>query len=149
MSYLKSRNLVGAALLVFAAPLFAGDDPIHERHELMEGVGDAAKPIGQMLKGEREFDAAVVMTSFGTFDEASAQLGDLFPPGSETGQDTEAAPAIWEDRAGFEEALATWADAVDAAIAANPQTLDETKPVAGEVFKACKGCHDNYRIKDE
>jgi len=149
MSYLNSRNLLGAAVLLFAAPLFAGGDPIHERHELMEGVGDAAKPVGQMLKGEREFDAAVVMASFETFDEASAQLGDLFPPGSETGQDTEAAPAIWEDRAGFEDALATWAGAVDAAIAANPQTLDETKPVAGEVFKACKGCHDNYRIKDE
>lgn len=149
MSYLNSRNLLGAAALLFAAPLFAADDPIHERHELMEGVGDAAKPIGQMLKGEREFDAAVVMASFETFDDASAQFGGLFPPGSETGQDTEAAPAIWEDRAGFEEALATWADAVDAAIAANPQTLDETKPVAGEVFKACKGCHDTYRIKDE
>jgi cytochrome c556 len=149
MSYLNSRKLLGAAALLFAAPLFAAGDPIHERHELMEGVGDAAKPIGQMLKGEREFDAAVVMASFETFDDASAQFGDLFPPGSETGQDTEAAPAIWEDRAGFEEALATWADAVDAAIAANPQTLDETKPVAGEVFKACKGCHDTYRIKDE
>ena len=149
MSNLKSRSLLVAISLAFTTPLLAGDDPIHERHELMEGVGDAAKPIGQMLKGEREFDAAVVMASFETFDEASARFGELFPPGSETGQDTEAAPAIWEDRAGFEEALAAWADAVDAAIAANPQTLDETKPVAGEIFNTCKGCHDNYRIEDE
>ena len=149
MSNLKSRSLLVAISLAFTTPLLAGDDPIHERHELMEGVGDAAKPIGQMLKGEREFDAAVVMASFETFDEASAQFGELFPPGSETGEGTEAAPAIWEDRAGLEEALAAWADAVDAAIAANPQTLDDTKPVAGEIFKACKGCHDNYRIEDE
>jgi len=149
MSNLKSRSLLVAISLAFTTPLLAGDDPIHERHELMEGVGDAAKPIGQMLKGEREFDAAVVMASFETFDDASARFGELFPPGSETGQDTEAAPAIWEDRAGFEEALAAWADAVDAAIAANPQTLDETKPVAGEIFNTCKGCHDDYRIEDE
>ncbi len=149
MSNLKSRSLLVAISLAFTTPLFASDDPIHERHELMEGVGDAAKPIGQMLKGEREFDAAVVMASFETFDDASARFGELFPPGSETGQDTEAAPAIWEDRAGFEEALATWADAVDAAIAANPQTLDEAKPVAGEIFNACKGCHDDYRIENE
>jgi cytochrome c556 len=149
MSNLKSRSLLVAISLAFTTPLLAGDDPIHERHELMEGVGDAAKPIGQMLKGEREFDAAGVMASFETFDEASARFGELFPPGSETGQDTEAAPAIWEDRAGFEEALAAWADAVDAAIAANPQTLDETKPVAGEIFNTCKGCHDDYRIEDE
>lgn len=149
MSYQRFRVTAAAIALAFTSPLFAGDDPIHERHELMEGVGDAAKPIGQMLKGEREFDAGVVMTSFETFDKASAQFGGLFPPGSETGEGTEAAPAIWEDRAGFEEALATWADAVDAAIAANPQTLEEAKPVAGEIFKACKGCHDTYRIEDE
>ena len=149
MSYLKLRSLVATITLAFAPPLLAGNDPLHERHELMESVGDAAKPVGQMLKGEREFDAGVVMNSFETFDEASATFGDLFPPGSESGEGTEAAPAIWEDRAGFEEALAAWADAVDAAIAANPQTLEETKPVAGEVFKACKGCHDNYRIEDE
>lgn len=149
MSNMKSRSLLVAIALAFTSPLFAGDDPVHERHELMEGVGDAAKPIGQMLKGERDFDAGVVMASFRTFDDASAKFGGLFPPGSETGEGTEAAPAIWEDRAGFEEALATWADAVDAAIAAQPQTLDATKPVAGEIFKACKGCHDNYRIEDE
>ncbi len=149
MSNMKSRSLLVVIALAFTSPLVAGNDPVHERHELMEGVGDAAKPIGQMLKGERNFDAGVVMTSLRTFDDASAKFGGLFPPGSETGEGTEAAPAIWEDRAGFEQALATWADAVDAAIAAQPQTLEATKPVAGEIFKACKGCHDNYRIEDE
>ncbi|MDH3756708.1 MAG: cytochrome c [Gammaproteobacteria bacterium] len=149
MSYLKTRSLIATVALTFTSPLIAGDDPLHERHELMEGVGDAAKPIGQMLKGEQDFDAAVVMTSLKTFDEAAAQFGELFPPGSETGEGTEAAPAIWEDRAGFDKALATWSDAVDAAIAANPQTVEETKTVAGPVFNACKGCHDDYRIEDE
>jgi cytochrome c556 len=149
MSNLKSRSFLAVIALTVASPLLAGDDPRHERHELMEGVGDAAKPVGKMLKGERDFDAGVVMTSFETFDAASAKLGGLFPPGSETGEDTQAAPAIWEDRAGFEEAIATWADAIDAALVANPQTLEETKPAAGKIFKACKGCHDNYRIKDE
>lgn len=149
MSYLKTRSLIATVALTFTSPLIAGDDPLHERHELMEGVGDAAKPIGQMLKGEQDFDAAVVMTSLKTFDEAAAQFGELFPPGSETGEGTEAAPAIWEDRAGFDKALATWSDAVDAAIAANPQTVEETKTVAGPVFNACKGCHDDYRIEEE
>jgi cytochrome c556 len=81
MSYLKSRNLFAAITLAFTSPLLAGGDPVHERHELMEGVGDAAKPIGQMLKGERDFDAGVVMASFKTFDEASAQFGKLWRSG--------------------------------------------------------------------
>ena len=93
MSNLKTRSLVAAAAIVFSAPLLAGDDPVHERHELMEGVGDAAKPIGEMLKGERDFDAAIVMASLETFDKAAGRFGDLFPPGSETGEGTEAAPA--------------------------------------------------------
>ena len=143
MSNLKSRSLLAAIALAFTSPILAGDDPRHERHELMEGVGDAAKPIGEMFKGEREFDAGVVMASFETFDHAAGKFGDLFPPGSETGEDTEAAPAIWEDRAGFEKALATWSEAVDAAMAANPQTLEETKPVAGPIFDACKACYDD------
>jgi cytochrome c556 len=82
-------------------------------------------------------------------EPGSPAFGGLFPPGSETGEGTEAAPAIWEDRAGFDKALVTWGDAVDAAIAANPQTVEETKPVAGPIFNACKGCHDDYRIEDE
>jgi cytochrome c556 len=149
MPYTKTRSLVAVIALALAPPLFAGDDPVHERHELMESVGDAAKPIGQMLKGERDFDSGVVMTSFETFAKAAGEFGELFPPGSETGEGTEAAPAIWEDRAGFDKALATWSEAVDAAIAANPQTVEETKPVAGPIFNACKACHDDYRIEDE
>jgi cytochrome c556 len=127
----------------------AAGDPVHERHELMEGVRDAAKPIGQMLKGEADYDAATVMTSLQTFQDASLVFGDLFPAGSEAFETSEAAPAIWEDRDGFNEALATWQEAVNAAVAAAPQTLDEAKPTVGPIFKTCKNCHDTYRIEKE
>lgn len=149
MSHLKLlRTLFVTLTVALASFAVAEDDPRHERHELMEGVGKAAKPIGQMLKGENEYDAAIVSTSLQTWHEASMKLGDLFPPGSETGMDTEAAPAIWEDRAGFEEALADFREAVEAAIAAEPMTLDAAKPTVGPVFETCKGCHDTYRIED-
>lgn len=140
-------TLVGVAAII-ALSCAAEHSPQHERHELMESVGKAAKPVGKMLKGESEFDAAVLMTSLNTFDEVSAKFGSLFPEGTETGEDTEAAPAIWEDRAGFEKALADWREAVDNAIEANPQSLEAMKPAMGPVFKSCKGCHDTYRIDD-
>ena len=66
-----------------------------------------------------------------------------------TGGPVRFAPAIWEDRAGFDAALTEWQEAVAAAIAAAPASLEEAKPVAGPVFNACKGCHDNYRIEEE
>jgi cytochrome c556 len=133
-----------------AAPeTLADNDPRVVRHELMEDVGDAAKVVGAMLKGEREFDAAAAAGSLATFGDVAAKFGGLFPAGTETGGDTEAAPAIWEDRAGFDAALKDWADATAAAVAAAPATLEDAKPVLGAVFKTCKGCHDTYRIEDE
>ena len=143
--------LLGAIFAIAAcdAPTIADDGPAHERHELMEGVRDAAKPIGKMLKGEADYDAATVMTSLETFQDASLVFGDLFPAGSEAFETSEAAPAIWDDREGFNEALATWQEAVNAAIAAAPQTLDEARPTVGPIFKTCKSCHDTYRIEKE
>ena len=136
--------LIGALAL---APLaIASYDPIKERHELMEGVGEAAEPIGLMLRGEREYDAEVLITSLVTFRDASEKFGELFPEGSETGGDTEAAPAIWEDRAGFDEALAMWRDATVEAIESRPKSLEAARPVVGPVFNSCKNCHDGYRI---
>ena len=136
-------------LAIVAAPLaVAEEDPREKRHELMESVRDAAKPVGKMLRGDTEFDADVVMASLGTWEKVSAVFGGLFPEGTETGMDTEAAPAIWEDREGFEQALAEWRNSVLAAIDAAPQTLDEAKPTVGPIFNKCKNCHDNYRIED-
>jgi cytochrome c556 len=156
---MQSRNilLAFAALAFFSAcskqqeaPVaLAEDDPRVVRHELMEDVGDAAKVVGAMLKGEREYDAAAAAESLATFSEVASKFGDLFPAGTETGADTEAAPAIWEDRAGFDAALKDWSDATAAAVAAAPATLEDAKPVLGAVFKTCKGCHDTYRIEDE
>lgn len=148
MSYLVKLGTILMSF-AFAATALADDDPRHQRHELMEGVRDAAKPIGKMLKGEQSYDAEVVMASLQTFRDAGAVFGDLFPEGSDTGEDTEAAPAIWEDRAGFDAALVKWREATDAAIAASPATLEAAKPVVSPVFQACKGCHDTYRIEDE
>ncbi len=120
--------------------------PQDERHELMEEVLDAAKVVGPMLRGEADFDAASAMNTLQTWDEVGGKFGDLFPEGSEGG---EAAPAIWEDREGFNAALIEWQDATAAAIAANPQTLDDAKASIGPVFNTCKNCHDTYRIEDE
>jgi cytochrome c556 len=138
-----------ALILTASAFAVAEGTPQHERHELMEDVGKAAKVIGAMFRGEAEYDAAAVQTSLATFQDAAGKFGDLFPEGSETGEGTEAAPSIWEDRDGFNAALQEWADATAAAIEAAPATLEEAKETVGPVFQTCKGCHDDYRIEDE
>ncbi len=135
-------------LLFSALPALAGDSPQELRHEMMEDVGGAAKKIGAMLKGEAAFDASVANAALEVWAEAAWDFGKLFPEGTETGFDTEAAPAIWTDRAGFDEQLAQFSEATEAAVAANPQDLEALKAAAGPVFKVCKSCHESYRIDD-
>jgi cytochrome c556 len=140
------RLLLIAASTLIVSPALADDDPAHERHELMEGVKDAAKPVGEMLQGKAEFNQETVMASLRTFAEAGEKLGNLVPDGSQGG---EAAPAIWEDPEGFEEKIAAWREATADAIAAEPATLEDAKPALGPVLESCKNCHESYRIEDE
>ena len=138
-------------LLALLAPmtLAAGEDPIEQREELMEETREAIKPLGAMAKGERDFDAEVVRSSLQTFKHSAEHFGGLFPAGTETGGGTEAKSTIWTDRDGFNQALKDFSQAVDAAIEANPQSVNELKPVLGSVAKTCKGCHDGYRVEDD
>jgi cytochrome c556 len=145
----KKCRIVLLSALLLPAFAIAGDDPIKEREELMEQTRDAMKPLGAMAKGEQAFDAAVVQASLETFTHAANQFGSLFPEGSETGGGTEAKSTIWTDRAGFNQALADFGQAVDAAKEANPQSVEELKPVLGSIGKTCKGCHDGYRVEDD
>ena len=144
-----SRVIPAVALLFASLTVAANDDPRHVRDQLMESVGDAAKPIGQMLREQADFDADVLRQSLEVFRDVAGEFGEHFPSGSESGEGTEAAPAIWEDREGFDQVLADWQAAIAEALAANPDSLDAAKPVVGPVFQQCKACHDTYRIEEE
>lgn len=136
-----------SGLLLAPVLLWAeSDDPILHRQHLMEQTRDAVKPMGEMAKQEQPFDAAVVAESFAVLERVAAEYGDYFPAGSETGHDTEARPEIWSDRAGFDARLADFSDAVAVAVAANPQTVEDLRPVLNGVFKTCKGCHEGFRV---
>ena len=129
--------------------VLAGSDPIKARQHMMEETRDAAKVIGGMVKGEKPFDAEAAMSALKVWKKTATEAGDLFPEGSETGHDTEAKSTIWTDRAGFEEKMAVFNTKVDEAIAANPDSVEALKAVAGPVFQSCKGCHDGYRVEKE
>lgn len=141
------RHILAVAIstLTMSAAI-ANADPATERSELMKGVREAAKPVGAMLRGDAEFDQERVMESLQVFADAADKLGSLVPEGSQGG---EAAPAIWEDPAGFREAIDTWRQATADAIEAQKMTLDQVGIAMKPVFGSCKGCHDSYRIEDE
>ena len=127
----------------------AGSDPIKARQHLMEETRDAAKVIGGMLKEEQPFDAQAAMAAFETWKKTATAAGDLFPEGSDVGHDTEAKATIWTDRAGFDAKMSDFATQVDAAIAANPDSLEALGAAANPVFKSCKACHEGYRVEKD
>ena len=134
------------ATLAIAVCAGASESILQERSEMMKGVRTATKPVGEMLRGDAEFDAATLQESLAVYADASARLGDLVPPGSEGGK---AASAIWEDPDGFAAEIQKWQEAVDAAIEANPQDLAAARPVVSPILQSCKSCHDGYRIEDD
>ena len=146
-----SRIIVSIILpgLFIASVALADSDPILTRQHLMEDTRDAAKVIGGMLKEQNPFDAEAAMAAFMVWKNTANEAGDLFPEGSETGHDTEAKATIWTDRDGFDEKMADFRVQVESAIAAKPDSLEALKAAAGPVFKACKACHEGYRVEKE
>lgn len=140
---------VSCALGVSLAPAQEIEDPIGTRQALMKATGAAAKVGGGMAKGEMAFDPVVASLVLATFNATSRSAGHYFPEGSETGQETKASPKIWEDRAGFDQKLADFAQAASAAHAANPQDLESFKTAFGDVAKNCKACHETYRVEKD
>lgn len=135
-----------ACLTILLFAVACTSDIASDREELMEGVRDAAKPVGAMLKGEKEFNAGTLQESLAVFADAADKLGTLVPEGSTGG---EASPAIWDDPEGFAAAVSKWQDSVAAAIDAAPQSLEDAAPLAKAVMGNCKNCHDDYRIEDD
>jgi cytochrome c556 len=134
--------LAVAALALGLTAVAAQQDPIAARRAIMKANGQAAQLGTKMSKGEEPFDLAKAKQVFQTYQKV-ATAHELFPETSKTG-DTNALPAIWENKADFEARLtklATEAKTAEAAV----HDLDSFKAQFTEVLKNCGGCHQTYR----
>lgn len=135
---------VSAAVLVATA---ASADPIEDRQNIMKERGAQMKVLAPIAQGKQPFDAAAVMTALEALN-ANAMATDveaLWPAGSETG-DTDSAPKIWEDMAGFKAAMDKYKADVAAAAAAKPQDLPAFQAVFGPVAGNCGACHKAFKL---
>lgn len=143
---------IASAVAICASVTLAfagGHTPVEQREAIMKTMGQSAKTIGDMLKGETAFDAVVANETLVTMQTAVANLGDLFPEGTELAGENEnaAGPAIWTDRAGFEAKIAAFQEDISAAVSAAPQEKEAMAVAFGEVAQNCKSCHEAYRVK--
>lgn len=119
----------------------------------------AARQAGYDLLGsvavdmKHAVDAGADVTGFADNAAAMANWGraipGLFPPGTESGHNTKALPAIWSDRAGFEKAAANFTDAAEKLSEA---AKSGDKSAFADALKAtggtCGACHKAYRARN-
>ena len=115
-------------------------DVIKQRRQAMQDIGAASYAAWKMFKGDAAFELATVQNSLATMEAKFSTFKDLFPDNSKDGGTTDAKPAIWSDKAGFNAAN----DAALAAIKSAAQTIkdiDTFKAAYKGVADRCSDCH--------
>ena len=151
-----NRIAIAAAVLAAASTGLAfaqqgpkPEDEIRYRQSVMNVIGRAVGPMGAMAQGKAPFNAAVVQKNSALVESLIGLPFGSFGPGTDKGAPTKADPKIWKETAKFKQAAEAGQKAV-AGLADASKSGDEAKFKAafGEVGKACKSCHDDFRTKE-
>lgn len=134
VSLVTCLALVGVAL--------AADDPIAQRRKLMQDNGRQESKANQLILGKYFPDKAVALLQ--KIEKNLTGFEALFPPGSETGGETHALPALWENKAEFDALVLTVIESAKAAEAAAPQGQEVFALAWQEVAEGCHGCHEKF-----
>ena len=60
---------------------------------------------------------------------------------------SEAAETIWTDRSGFNQSVNKFIDDIEFVLNAEPENLDDFKPMFAKITNNCQSCHQIYRMK--
>jgi len=139
---------VGVLMLGMTA-VIAQQDQLKETQTIMKGNGKNAGALSAIVKGEKPYDQATVDAALAQFDDTAKKLPKLFPAslkGKPWEGDYSPSDKIWEDKAGFDEHIASFAKVV-AETKGKIKDADTLKVNLGLIGKQCGGCHETYRIK--
>lgn len=124
---------------------------IDARQQGFKTLGGSFKTIRDNLQAGDSADVDAVKMAAAKMDELANDIATWFPAGSgpESGEETEALPAIWENPTQFTAAIAllkTATTAMDAA--AQSGDMAAVGAAVRGMGGACKNCHDNFRLDD-
>lgn len=142
--------LIVGTLLLGVGVVAAQQDQLKQTQAVMKGNGKNAGALAAMVKGEKPYDQATVDAALAQFEDTIKKFPTLFPDsikGLKAEGDYSASPKIWEDKAGFDEHIASFSKAV-ADAKGKITNLDTLKAVLPTIGKQCGGCHETYRVKN-
>ncbi|MGO4166455.1 c-type cytochrome [Novosphingobium sp. YAF33] len=126
-------------------------DTIEAREANFKAIAKANKAAKEALEDSAP-DFAAVSASATSIQTDAGKIVGLFPKGSgkESGEKTQALPAIWDKPAEFTAAAEKLAAAAGKLkIAADAKDAAGAQVAMGEIGGACKGCHENFREKKQ
>jgi cytochrome c556 len=127
-----------------------GEEEVDYRQSLYMVIAGNFPPLGAMAEGKMPFNAAEAKMRAERVAFLVPMLKEAFPVDSNGVGHTAAKPEIWKDTAEFTKALQLLIDRSAAlAVAANTGDADKIKTAVQETGKACKNCHDKFRVKDK
>jgi len=130
---------------VFANDFEKAEDAIKYRQAAYGLIAFNFGEMGAMLKGEKTFDQAQFNIRADNLAALSKLPHEAFVEGSDKG-DTDALPAIWQDKADFDKKMNVFTDSTATlAIAAKSNDKNAIKAAFLDTAKSCKACHKVYR----
>lgn len=127
----------------------AARQAIEIRKAIFTLIGANFRPVGETLQGKAAYDADDIQKRAARVAFLAPLLTDAFPDISSSG-DTKAKPAVWSQRADFDQRLKAFQDhAITLAQLTEKDRSggDAFKAAAAAVAKDCKGCHEDYKAK--
>ena len=127
--------------------VYASSDNVKNRQNAMQQVREAIKVLFPMAKGKTDYDDFVVISMLDQMLNAAKPYANYFPIEQESVAHSEAAEAIWTDRSGFNQSVNKFIDDIEFALNAEPENLDDFKPMFAKITNNCQSCHQVYRMK--
>ena len=147
---MKRMIVVVGALLLGTGAVMAQQDVVKEAQNVMKANGkNLGGVLSAMAKGDKPYDQAAVDAALAQLDDTAKKLPTLFPEstkGLKPEGDYSSSPKIWEDKAGFDAKIASFAKVVTEA-KAKIKDLDSLKANVGGIGKECGSCHETFRVK--
>jgi cytochrome c556 len=142
--------VVVGTLLLSAGAVVAQQDLVNQAQNIMKANGkNLGGVLGPMFKGEKPYDQAAVDAALAQLDDTAKKLPTMFPASVRDAKwegDYSTSPRIWEDKAGFDAKIASFAKVVTEA-KARIKDLDSLKANFPGIGKECGACHETYRVK--
>ena len=144
--------VLALAALIGTTPIALADDAenyIKYRQAIMKAIGGHMGATSQLLRGKVSPQGDHLAMHASALAALNTNLAQLFPEGSDFGE-TGAKAEIWEQWDKFEKA-ANDAETATAKLAEAVAGGDRAKITAAHraVGKTCKGCHEDFREKDD